>query len=321
MQCVLTFVFTRGKSCCYKEELYIVRLQNYYEDIKAKIAETIALSKELGCDKVIHGGDLTDAPAMSLAMCDEIVDLIEDGQIPWDVIRGNHDEIGHNPNLSGESILDHIFRRSKIIRHLGGQANSKDDNMDVFIEGFDYYHGIEKDIKEKGLNCCMPHLPGKKIAVVHAFITPVPFLPSVLHIQIPDIKTDFDLVLIAHNHSEFGIIKQGRTTYVSIGALARKTIASGDTSRMPNVLFIDTEAPIIRVIPLKCGKPAEEVFDMVKVREAKEFTASIDNFIQSLESTKFQGLNLRAIIEQLAQQEGIDREVVDEIMERIGSFE
>jgi hypothetical protein len=191
----------------------------------------------------------------------------------------------------------------------------------VYIEGFDYYHGIEKDIAEKGLNPTMPHLNCRKIAVVHAFITPEKWLPQVLHIAVPDIKTSFDLVLVAHNHAEWGIIKQGLTTFISIGSLARLTIAKHDLERMPNVLFVDTEASILKVIPLESAKQPSEVFDLDKIKEGKSFETSIENFIASLDSTKFQSLNLRGVIEELGRNQGISREVIDEIINRMGEFE
>jgi len=292
------------------------RRGNYFNDIKEKFAEIIRIGKEKDVDVIYHGGDFGDAPMMSLGLVDSIVDMIEHGGITWDIIRGNHDEIGHNPNLSGESILDHIFRRSKMIRHL---EIVQDRN--VYIQGFDYYHGIEKDIKEKGLQSANGATGQKKIAIIHAFITPDKWLPHVLHIPVAELKSDFDLVLVAHNHVEWGIKKIDKTTFVSIGSLSRLTVAKSDTERMPNVLYVDTDVPTLQVIPLECAKPAVEIFDLDKIKSGKEFEASIENFISSLENVKFQGLNLRANIEEIGRQMGYDDEVIKEVVDRMGTFE
>ena len=300
----------------------IYRKGSFLGDMTTKISEVIKLSKELGCEKVLHGGDLFDSPLVSLKLCDTFVDMIEHAGIPWGIVRGNHDEIGHNPNLSGESILDHIFRRSKLIYNLGGRSNGK-----IYIEGFDYYHGIEKDLKEKGLISSIPYVGDKQIAVVHAFITSKPFNPKVMHVVANEIQTDFQLVLVSHYHAEFGILKVNnpvtgmKTTFVSIGSLARLTVADSDISRMPNVLFIDTDISLIKVIPLQSAKPASEVFDLTNLEKKQQFETRIDNFVNSLESVKVQGLNLRSVIEEIGIRLMEDREVIDEVIKRIGEQE
>ena len=297
------------------------RRGNYFEDIRLKFAEILKLGREYKVDRIIHGGDWGDGPMMSLSLIDIIVDMIEKEGIIWDIIRGNHDEVGHNPNLSGESILDHIFRRSKIVTHLDDE-----DIGNAYIQGFDYYHGIENDIKEKGLfSKCQRNNP-KRIAVVHAFLTPEKWLPQVLHVPVGEIKTDFDLILVAHNHAEFGAKKfqdgyDHYKTFISIGSLSRMTVAKSDIERMPNVLFVDTENAVMKVIPLECAKPPEMIFDLEKIKQGEQFEASIDNFITSLENVKFQGLNLKGLIEEIGRQQGYDTEVIKEIVNRMGEFE
>lgn len=80
-------------------------------------------------------------------------------------------------------------------------------------------------------------------------------------------------------------------------------------------------APILKIIPLECTKPAEQVFDLEKIRQGKAFEASIDNFITSLDNVKFQGLNLRGMLEEIGQHQGYDKEIIKEIIDRIGEFE
>ena len=292
----------------------------FVDDIYDKFKEVVKIGKEMEVDCFIHGGDFFDRPIVSLGVADRFVDLMEKTEKPWWIVRGNHDEIGHNPQLSGESMLDHLFRRSNLVKHLGGIAM---DDGKVFLEGFDYYHDIEKDLKEKGLKSSMPHLEGKQIAVVHALITPNPLHPQIMHALCDEIQTDFDLVLCGHFHYEFGIYKvpeQG-VTYVGIGALARMSIAKWDAVRRPNVLYIDTDVPTMKIIPLESAKEASELFNLEKLSEEVEVNARIDQFVASLESTKFQGLNLRGIIENIAKQGSVDRKVVDEVIKRIGEFE
>jgi len=291
------------------------RTGSYLEDVIEKLQFVIKYSKDNTVDMVIHGGDFFDSPLVSLNLCDRIVDMIEEAGIPWKVVRGNHDEIGHNPNLSGASILDHIFRRSGLIQHLDKHYYPDEK---LYIQGYDYHHRIEEEIREKGLfsgNCV------KAIAVVHAFLTHGPINPKIPHLNIEDIKSDYNLVLVAHNHSPFGIAKIEDTTYVNIGGFSRMTVAKSDIERPISMVFINTNPTSMKIIPVPYKQP-EEVFDLAKVKENKSLEASIESFVQSLESAKVQGFNLANIIKSLAgTQAGIDKEVVDNIVERIQRFE
>jgi DNA repair exonuclease SbcCD nuclease subunit len=292
----------------------ISRTGDFVEDMSIKLAEIGGMVKAEGIDKVLFGGDLFDSPSVALNVVDMVVDQIESWGVDFWTIRGNHDEIGHNPGASGQSVLDHIFRRSKIIKHLGGMACEE-----AYIEGVDYYHSIEEDIKAKGLMSAMPHLEGRKIAVVHAFILDKPFLAGIAHVCIKDIKSDFDLVLIGHTHPDIGIHKKDKTTYVGIGALARISIVDAD--RKPQVLIIDTATPTMKVVQLQNVRARDVAFDMEKAKEVLALQGRLDEFISSLEGVKFQGLNLKNIIESIAEKENIDKEVVRIVLERIEKYD
>jgi len=292
------------------------RLGNYQADMLAKFCEIGNLIKEYQVDAVICGGDVFDSPAVSLLVCDAFVDIMEDWGVRVLVTRGNHDEIGHNPQASGQSVLDHIFRRSNKIEHLGGTSFA--DNS-AYVEGFDYYHNIERDINEKGLMSSLSGVNKKGIAVVHAFIVDKAFLPQIPHCVIQDIKTDFDLVLLSHVHWQMGIIKAGKTVYVSPGALCRTSIS--DVNRTPAVVFIDTGEPVLKMIPLKCAKPGDVLFDTSKIADTKEFNGRIDDFINSLQSAKFQGLNLRATVERVGAETNVEPAIIKEVIRRIEGYE
>ncbi len=143
------------------------RLGSYYQDVMAKIKEVIDIAKEKKVDEIIHGGDVYEAPLVSNTILDELVDMIEESGISWNIVWGNHDCIGHDPKLSKASTLAHIFRRSKLINHCNLHIDSSDNYI---IQPFDYYHNIEEDIKNNGLTCSRPNAK-LKIGIVHAFIT------------------------------------------------------------------------------------------------------------------------------------------------------
>lgn len=285
------------------------RVGNYYADVMTKIKEIIDLSKKLKVDKVIHGGDLFDSAIVSNVIVDELIDLIEEGNIPWYVIRGNHDEQNNSPQLSKATSLDHCFRRSKFINYL-----DKINGSNVLIKGYDYYTGIENDIKEKGL--IIKSEAKLKIAVIHAFITEKPFLSSVMHIQMKDINTNFDIVLCSHYHHGWNqkVIGKG-IRFINPSCIGRLSIDEIDIS--PQIVLMDTNKDTVKFIPLKSAKPKEEIFDLTKVQEKKVFEQEIDNFIASLETTKFDDLDIQGTIIEVGRQSKVKKEIVDELLERI----
>ena len=289
------------------------RIGNYYQDIINKIKEVIKIAKNQNCEFIIHGGDVFDSNLVSLNMCDELVDMIEESKIIWYVIRGNHDCICHNPELSSNTTLDHMFRRSKYIKHLDRLSNDKT----YFIYGWDYFHGIEEAINKSGMRC---DFKGKKIAVVHAMIMEKPFLPSVAHCVIGKFKCDYDLVLVGHNHTQFGLIKHENTLFVGIGSLARLTVAKSDLDNKPSVAIIDTEGEL-KIIELKSAKPAKDVFDLENIKEDIIFDDKVDNFIRSLEDTKFQSLSLVGMVQEIIKQNNCEDEVKEELIKRISIAE
>ena len=292
------------------------RTGNFFDDIKEKFKEVMSISQERNVDAIFHGGDFTDSPVLALNLADEIIDIIEENKKPFYVVRGNHGEIGHNPDLSESSILSHIFRRSSVIQHLD-RVQDVWSGGKVFIRGFDFYHNIENDLKENGLLVKDKKEGEKHIAIVHAFISEKPFFKDVAHVVAKDLKTNYDLILLAHYHDEQGIFKVGDTTFIGIGALARKTIGKGDTNRTPNVLFVDTDEKQIEVIPLKNVRPKDEVFNLEIVELFKSNKESLDNFIESLDSVEVQGLGVREAIEKVCEKNNIDKNIKDKIIQKI----
>ena len=289
------------------------RLGNYYQDVMTKIKEVIKIAKKNKVKYIIHGGDLYESELVSNVMVDEFIDLVEKAEIQWLILPGNHDEIGHSWELSKASSLAHIFRRSKYIEQLTNMGYT-DAITSAEIEGFKYYHNIEQSLKEKGLISNFPTAK-YKISIVHAMITlkPLPF--ECMHVVAKDIKTDFDVVLVAHNHHGWGIKEINGTKFVNIGCIGRRKIDEKDIK--PSCLLIDTDTKELKIIELKSAKPAEEVFDLAKVTEQKEFEEDINNFIESLTNIKLEGLDIRGIVEMIGKEKKIEREVIDEVIRRL----
>ena len=139
-----------------------------------------------------------------------------------------------------------------------------------------------------------------------------------MHIYYKDIKSNFDYILVAHNHHPFNF-KIEDTKIIDIGCIGRRKI--DEVEIMPKVALIDTETRQIDLIPLKSAKKGSEVFNLEKVALNKQFEGEINNFIKSLDSTKFQSLDLRGLVEMLSKENNIEKEVKDCVIQRIGENE
>jgi len=288
------------------------RKDNYYQSMLNKLDEIIKLSKKYKVDYVIDGGDFFDSALITNTIIDDILDRIEKANIPWYMLYGNHCLIGHNIENSKSSSLAHMIRRSKLVNHL---KTIEDKN--TYIEGYEYYHNIEQDIKERGLYAVTDK--DKKIAIIHALLTEISLPQQAQHVKIDNIKTDYSLILVAHNHNGEGIIEKNGTKFINLGCIGRTGIDEIDV--VPSVLYIDTNKDKIEIIKLKNVKSKEETFDLSKVEEKKKFIGEIDNFIRSLENVKIRGMNLKDTIVYIAKEKEIDKEIVDTVIERIGQME
>ncbi len=292
----------------------ISRIGDYYTDVMTKIDEVLTIAKDKEINTIIHGGDVFDSALVSNNIVDEFIDKIEQSKVTLYLVWGNHDMCGHNLKAtnSGTSSLAHILRRSSRIKHI----SSLKPHKGTIITGYDYYHNIEQDIAT-GL-VSIEQSDAFKIGVIHALVTEKPFLPQVMHVVAKDIETNYDLLLLAHYHQPYDITIK-HTRFLNIGCLGRTSIDEANV--IPSVVYIDTTERTVEIIHLKNFKSKKEAFNIDKIEEAKHFESNIENFIKSIDSAKFQGINLRGTIEYLGKMNNIDKEVIEELITRIGLFE
>lgn len=289
----------------------INRKDKYMDSIFLKLQEIVSIAKKYKCNYIISGGDNLDSPIISLPICDKFIDIIEEGNMSFYTVWGNHDEQFHSSELSNSTTLQHMFNRSSLINCL-----DIIENKEVYIKSFHYFHNCEAKLSEEGL------FHDKKdkmtIAIVHALVTEKPLPYSAMHICYKDIKSNYDYLLIAHNHHPFDLqIKD--THLINIGCSGRRKIDEKDIS--PSVLLIDTSIKKFKIIKLKLAKKGEEVFDLEKIEKNKNFESNIDSFISSLNNVKLQSLDIRGKIEAIAKETKVEKEVVDEVIKRIGKEE
>lgn len=288
---------------------------NYYEDCMNQLESFLKLAKKNKCDCLIHGGDVWENPVVSNLMVDEFIDLIEKYKIPLYVVWGNHDQIGQNIETSKGSSLAHCFRRSKLINHLVELDHKIFKSKEEFtISSFDYEYEIEEQLKKYKLNKFT--YKGKErftVYILHAFVTPKPFLPEVSHIVCEDIKGNADLVLVAHYHEPWEK-KVGDTTFLDIGCFGRLNI--NEAKIKPSMCLIDTDKKSWEVIEIP-HKPGNEIFDLKKHKDKKDFKKDMNKFFSSLKSSKINKFQVKDIITKICKEQKIDKNVKNIIMENL----
>jgi len=283
------------------------RIGDYSRDWLLKFDEILQIAKKYKAEAILDGGDLLDSPEPAYRVLDDIADRVEAVKIPIYSLFGNHAERYHSMDHSKYTGMAHLQKRSAYFKYF-----NKMTGEDFHVECVEYSHDVEEKLKEDGIQIL--GVDDKwKIAIVHAFVCPKPF-PYACHVVCDDIKTNADLVLVAHYHSVWG--KQvGGTQYLDIGCLGRNSITEANIE--PSCVLLDTENRSYEIIKLKSAKKASEIFDLTKIEEFKELDTNMQHFIQSLESVNFQGQSIEAIIKSVAEQEKVDSSIVSLIMDKI----
>ena len=292
----------------------ISRTDDYFKSWMIKFRELLALAKKHKVEAILDGGDLLDTPIVADSLVDEILDAIEETGIPVYACWGNHPMIGHHKETSKNTSLAHMFRRCKLFKDTG---NGEEVGKDFHIDFIDYDHNIEEKIKNEGfMNKVNPDY--WNIAIVHAFLTPKPFMPGVLHVVVDDIKTQADLVLVGHYHEPWEK-KVGKTTFLDIGSFGRTSVREAKIE--PSVLLLDTDKRSYEIIKLKKAKKGEDCFDLTKKEKVDDMNTDLDTFISSLKDWKHQGLDLRGQIELIGKEMKVDRVVIDTVISKLGEVE
>jgi len=289
-----------GKNSCN-------RLGNYFDDLLIKFDEIIQIAKDNNCDSLIDGGDLLETEKPSYNVLDEIADRIDKAQLPIYSLFGNHTmSYGHIEN-SKNTGLAHLQKRSEYFKYI--------DELDiegVDLKIIDYSFGIEDKIKQDGIMFDDSYL--WKICIVHALLTPSKFFDSASYVQLKDIETNADLLLIAHYHKPYTKVI-GNTAFLNIGCCGRNNIDEAPID--PSVAILDTEKRSYEVIKLKSAKPANKIFDLSKHNELKDNKKDIKEFLDSLKNVNFQSMDIGQQIVKIGKEKNINDNIIDYILNKM----
>jgi DNA repair exonuclease SbcCD nuclease subunit len=228
----------------------VSRLDSYVDSWLLKIKEINQLAIANKCSYVIVNGDVFDTPHISNVLIDDFLDIIEQDTVVWKIVVGNHDLVGANWVNSQASALAHIFRRSQFVQML-----DVIETEDTYIKGMNYYCGIEEDLNKEGTFHSL--LEKTTILIPHALITLKPFFKNVSQVLAENLKTNYDIILCGHLHTDFDTILNN-ARFINLNSIGRTSI---NEQHYPEVSIIDTSKVDIKKIRLKSAKPANEIFE------------------------------------------------------------
>ncbi len=278
------------------------RVDSYKFAILNKVEFFCHFANKNEMDYIICGGDVFDSPNISNILLDDFTDIIEKYKVQWLIVPGNHDIIGQRWENSASSSLAHLFRRSSYVNYL---KTVEGDNCK--IRGVPYYYGIEKDLMKSGLKKDSNKFG---IAIVHAMITPKKINLPIRHISIDELKTDYDIVVVAHNHEQHGEIISGQTLYYFSGCMGRRKI--NERNIIPRAYIIDTIKCEVNILDYK---QKDEVFDLKGYEKDKKYEDDIDNFVSTLKNTKIEGTNIKEIIEETCEEKKVKKLIFNKMKE------
>ncbi len=299
------------------------RKDNFYEALKNKFYEIGRLCRELDVDYILHGGDWFDRPDISPAIVRDFAVIVKDFGKPVYSVAGNHDVYGHNPDTIGRTMLGLLEGIG--ILHLIGSSEEiilEKDGMRVQLTGKPYNYEIDSDVfrdyyivrKRKDVDYA--------INIVHGMLLNKPFYEGIRYTLVSDIlETEADITLAGHYHSGFETRVSGSKYFINPGSLVRITNALSEIKRRPKVIFIKLEDAVeIKEIELESALPGEEVLDRLQLEASQDRNLKMHEFYQAINSAgEFKKIDLNSIIEEIASNQELSREVKEQAVKRIAA--
>ncbi len=322
----LTFICT--KDIHYAGQNPKARLDNYQEALTAKIREIFDIAREYEADGILVAGDLFDSFYTSLPVIAEYAALLKESPCEIFTIAGQHDEESHNPGSLRRSPygllkrLGIIWDCSEILGHKSAQG------FDVSITGKHYDWTADKDpayyqCPEVSVVKCdygkMSTVPSKIIHLAHGTLVDH-HPPFDRYTHIDNLKTNADVLVVGDYHPGIGIRRldnEQQTLIIDPGALARQKASSSDMMRQVQVavLTIKNDTVGIRIVPLTCAKPGDEVLTREHLEEEEAREDRKEAFLGLLrEGAARKFAETREIMDAVAAQGNVPGEVIEEAL-------
>lgn len=243
------------------------RRDDFPSTLLAKIAEVGALAQAYDVRAVLHGGDFWDIPLPTMPVVSRFLAAWRQALAGKDlyVVQGNHDQIGHNPNLVDRTALGlgahlglyHLLEHTPMF--------FEEPGLRVQVTGAPFHYEIDR---RDPLLDYVPQVAeaDRLLHIAHGMLVREPLFPGAPYTTLAAIwdRTPADLTLAGHNHLGFPLTERHGRLFYNPGALVRTSSDSRDAFRTVQALLIDVSAHGVDLtpLPLTSARPAADVIDM-----------------------------------------------------------
>ncbi len=314
------------------------RLDDMPKALKAKLQEVVELAYRHQVRAILHGGDLFDRPDVAPAVALDFLEVLRQAPCPIYGIAGNHDLFGHNPNTVPRTMLG-LFDGFDLFRLItpGEPVWLEGDGLKVQVTGqwfhaeidrrdprLDYCVLPEGAAPEEGLHRRSPEADFA-IHLTHGMLLERPFFEGTAHTLLSTVMdhTAADVTFGGHYHPGWSRVHElsGRL-FINPGALVRLGNQTADVERAIQVVLLELEKgrPVrYELIRLQSARPGEEVLDRSREEALLAREMALADFLQSVgDSGQFEVLEVQAIMERIADNEGVSPAVRQEALRRLG---
>lgn len=303
------------------------RTDDFFDTMKRKLTEIIAIANKEKVDYVLHGGDVFDRPNLSPAVVREFAQLFRQFRVPIYAIAGNHDIYGHNPLTVDRTMLGLLeaFGVLTLIRS-GDTIQLEKGYKQVQLTGEPFHYDLDKRSITKDYAVTNKLQADFCIHMVHGMLVEQALPDGVPHTMISslwEVDSDADIVLTGHYHAGFPIQQRNGKYIINPGAIARLSNQPSEWKRIPQVVLIELTKEIsIQFKRLSTAHPGQEIFDRSLQEEASYRQEKWAQFAQEINAAGvYKGIQVEEIIEEIARLETLDQHVKEEAMRRIGEIQ
>jgi len=303
----------------------IARKDNFMDAIIEKIDEVHQIAKRIGAAAILTPGDLFDSPMVSYSVLLKLMTILQKAPCSWVTIPGNHDLFGSNIDTYARTPMAVLEQAGVICVLRDGQITDLSTGVSSSVittgRGFDWEMDTHPGTYAAPTN--------SDIHMVHGMLVTSPLPYEIKHTLIKDVKTTARVTICGHEHLGFGIIKRDDGKwFINPGALCRESASEAEMQRQVQVAILEIEknAPTMdeaikaELVPITCARPAEEVLSREHIEAQALRKEKMDYFLELLgREGEGRFLEVREIIESIAEHEALPKAVRDEALRRISA--